>query len=386
MTQVSHFLTLVVSLLKQPHSSLSKRTVSVLGFEPEPETGMQNGPSLPLSKGDVMATLVTGASGFIGRHVLDALLAEGTSVRALVRTDEAAAEMRGGAEVLIGDVRDPHVLSEAARGVDVVYHCAAAVGPAFPPREIWDVGLSGARNVLEALRQAGSGRAVLLTSVNVLGTRHLDNASEDLPCRRSGDAPADVKIAIETLAWDYERRYGVDVTVLRPGLVYGPRDRHNLPQMIRALRRGKFAFIGSRDNVAPIVHVSDLVQAILLAGRTPASRGRAYHVTDGSRTSIGQFIDHLAGLIGCPPPRKVLPYTIPYLGCLFFESLSRMRLYRGKPPITRNSLRHLGTSRSFNIERASRELGYLPRVPYPEGLDTAVKWIEEHSHGQVAVR
>jgi nucleoside-diphosphate-sugar epimerase len=327
-----------------------------------------------------MLSLVTGASGFIGSHVLDALLAEGGPVRALVRDPAAAADLRAaGAEVRVGDVRQPGALEEAVRGAGVVYHCAAAVGPGFTPHEIRAVGLGGARNLLEALRRAGAGRAVLLTSVNVLGTRRLDLATEDLPCRRSYDASADVKIEIEALAWEYEKRHGVDVTVLRPGLVYGPRDRHNLPQMIRALRRGKFAFIGSRDNVAPVVYVGDVVQALLQAGRAPAARGRAYHVTDGSRTTVGEFIDHLAGLVGCPPPRKVLPYAVPYLGCLLFGALSRLRLYRGRPPITRSALRHLGTSRSFSIQRASRDLGYVPRVHYREGLSTTVQWIEDHA-------
>jgi 2-alkyl-3-oxoalkanoate reductase len=332
-----------------------------------------------------MVSLVTGASGFVGSHVLDTLLAEGRPVRALVRSPSTAGGPRdAGAEVTLGDVRQPDVLAEAVRGADVVYHCAAAVGPDFSPREIREVSLAGARNLLEALRRAGTGRAVLLTSVNVLGTRHLDQATEELPCRRSRDASADVKIEVEALAREYGERYGVDVTVLRPGLIYGPRDRNNLPQMIRALRRGKFAFIGSRDNVAPLVHVSDVVRAMLLAGQRPA-RGRAYHITDGSRTTIGEFIDHLAGLVGCPPPQKVLPYAVPYLGCLLFESLARLGLYRGRPPITRSSLRHLGTSRSFSIERAARELGYVPRVGYREGLRTAVGWMEEHTHGHSVV-
>jgi nucleoside-diphosphate-sugar epimerase len=333
-----------------------------------------------------MLSLVTGASGFVGSHVLDALLAEGGAVRALVRDPAAARDPRlAGAGVRAGDVRQPGILADAARGADVVYHCAAAVGPGFSPAEIRDTGLGGVRHLLEALRRARAGRAVLLTSVNVLGTRHLDRAPEDTPCRPSGDASADVKIEIEALAREYGQAHGVDVAVLRPGLVYGPRDRHNVPQMIRALRRGKFAFIGSRDNVAPIVHVSDLVRALLLAGRTPASRGRVYHVTDGSRTTVGEFVDHLAGLVGCPPPRKVLPYAVPYLGCLLFESLARMYLYRGRPPITRAGLRHLGTSRSFSIERASRELGYLPRVPYQEGLKTAVEWSEAHTNEAATV-
>jgi nucleoside-diphosphate-sugar epimerase len=333
-----------------------------------------------------MVTLVTGVSGFVGSHLLDELLARHASVRALVRNSANAGELHNrGVEVLTGDIRDPQVLATAVRGVEVVYHCAAAVGPAFSPREIYDVGLSGARNLLEGLRQAGSGRAVLLTSVNVLGTRHFDASTEDLPCRRSGDSAADVKVAIEELAHEYEQRHGVDTTILRPGMIYGPRDRHNLPQMIRALRRGKFAFLGSRDNVAPIVYVSDVVQAMLLAGQNAAARGRAYHITDGSRTTIGQFIDRLAELIGCPPPRKVLPYAVPYLGCLAFEWLARLHLYRGRPPIVRNTLRHLGTSRFFGIERAKKELGYVPQVPYLEGLSIAVKWLEEHSDGHPAV-
>jgi nucleoside-diphosphate-sugar epimerase len=335
-------------------------------------------------RGVVMTALVTGASGFVGSHVVHALRDQGMPVRALVRTEPAAQALRDtGIEVQVGDVCEPHVLAEAVRGVDVVYHCAAAVGPAYSPRQIRDISLTGVRHLLQALRQNGSARAVILTSVNVLGTRNLDLATEDLPCRRSWDASADVKIEIEALTREYVERHGVDATILRPGLIYGPRDRHNLPQMIHALRRGKFAFIGSRDNIVPNVYISDVVEAILRAGRTTASRGRVYHVTDGSRTTIGQFIDCLAELIDCPAPRKVLPYAVPYLACVLFDALTATRLYRRRPPVSRASLRHLGTSRYFSIERASHELGYAPRVYYQEGLRTAVKWMEYHAHGHV---
>jgi nucleoside-diphosphate-sugar epimerase len=333
-----------------------------------------------------MAALVTGASGFVGSHVVEALRRQEMPVRALVRTEAAAQELRdAGVEVRVGDVCDPNVLKEAVRGIEVVYHCAAAVGPAYSPRQIHDISLAGARHLLEALKQNGSGRAVILTSVNVLGTSNLDAVTEDMPCRRSGDASADVKIEIEALAHEYGQQEGVDVTILRPGLIYGPRDRHNLPQMARALRRGKFAFIGSRDNIAPIVYVSDVVEAILRAGRSPVARGRVYHITDGSRTTIGQFVDRLAELLGCPPPVKVLPYAVPYLACVLFDTLAAARLYRGRPPLSRASLRHLGTSRSFSIERAAKELGYAPRVTYPDGLGAAVKAMEELAHGHAVV-
>lgn len=323
-----------------------------------------------------MLSLVTGASGFVGSHLVSELLAEdGSSVRALMHRAPTEA-LWNGVDVRIGDVREPRVLQDALQGVDVVYHCAAAAGRAVSASEVCDTALTGTRNVLEGLRQAGRGRAVLLTGVIVIGARYLDAAKEDLPYRRSGDPTHDIKIEIEKLAWEYEQHHGVDVTVLRPGLIYGPRDRRNLPQIVHALRSGRFAYIRSRDNVMPIVYISDIVQAMKLAARTPAARGRAYHITDGSRTTIGEFIDCLAELLNCPPPRTVLPFAVPYLGCLFFEALAGLRLYRRKPPITRTNLNFLGYSRHIDITRARQELGYSPRVSYREGLPLAVKSTE----------
>ncbi len=149
-----------------------------------------------------MVSLVTGASGFVGSHLVAELLGEeGESVRALVRRTESAIELPG-AEVRSGDVRDSAFVQDAMQGVDVVYHCAAAAGPTSSPREAYDIALTGTRNVLEGLRRAGRGRAVLLTGLIVLGARHLDAATEDLPYRRTGDPASDVKIEIEQMAWE----------------------------------------------------------------------------------------------------------------------------------------------------------------------------------------
>jgi 2-alkyl-3-oxoalkanoate reductase len=327
-----------------------------------------------------MTTLVTGASGFVGRHLVGKLLARGAAVRALVRDPAAADALRArGLEALVGDVRDPAALREAVRGAGVIHHCAAAVGPRYSAREINEVNGTGVANLLEAVRQAGAGRVVLLSSVNVLGTRNLDPATEDLPYRTSGDPAADVKIEAERLALDYHRRHGLDVVILRPGLIYGPGEPH-VPRMLDALRRGKFAFVGSRANVVPLVHVADVVRAMLLAAEAPAARGRVYHITDGSRTTVGELADHLAGLIGCPPPRRLLPYAVPYLGCLLFELLGRLGLRRGPAPITRAGLRFLGTSRFVDIRRAKQELGYAPLVDFRQGMAATVRWIEGHPH------
>jgi nucleoside-diphosphate-sugar epimerase len=324
--------------------------------------------------------LVTGASGFIGSHLLDDLLARAEPVRALVHNERSASVLRDrGVDVFVGDICSPQSLVDAVRDVGIVYHCAAAVGPGYARRQIYATNLSGVENLLQALRQVGNARLVFVSTLNVLGTRNLDPATEETPCRRSGDPAADVKIKAERAVLEAHRTHGLHATIVRPGVVYGPRDGHNLPKLMSAIRRGKFAYLGSRENVVPLVHVTDLVSALHLAADKDDAGGKIYQITDGSRTTIGELVDLLVDLTGSPRPTKVLPYLLPYMGCLFFEWLGRLRLYRKPPPIARNSLRFLGTSRYVDIRRARDELGYVPRVPFRDGVTDTVRWLKEQA-------
>jgi nucleoside-diphosphate-sugar epimerase len=321
----------------------------------------------------MVKALVTGGNGFVGRALIDQLHARQESVRALVRNPAQEERLRArGVEVIVGDILDPQAVRQATAGVQVVYHCAAAVGDRFTAREIWNTNLGGVSVLLEAAASAGVGRIILLSSVNVLGSKNLDPATEDLPCRKSHDAAADVKIAAERLALDSAGRSGTEVVILRPGFIYGQGDPHNLPRIITALRRGKFAFIGSRDHVIPIVHVDDVVQAMLLAARAPGIAGQAFLITDGSRTTIGEFVDCLADAVGCARPQKTLPGFLPRLACVFFDAV-RLVIPKCPAPITRAGVRFLGTSRYVDIGRARDKLGYVPAVDHRQGLLEVVK-------------
>ena len=322
-------------------------------------------------------TLVTGATGFVGHRLAEVLLARGESIRALVRNPAQAESLRErGIAVIVGDIRDPDAVARAVQGIDMILHCAAAVGDRYTGREIRETNLEGVRRLLEGARAARVGRVVLLSSVNVLGTLNLDPATENLPCRKSHDPAADVKIEAERLALQVAHEPGPEVVILRPGFIYGPGDHGNLPRIIRALRRGKFAYIGSRDHVIPIVHVDDVVHATLLAAQAPGADGRVYLITDGSRTTIGEFIDLLSGLLGCPRPLKVLPAFIPRFACVVFDGL-RLVFPRCPAPIRRSGVRFLGTSRFVDIRRAREELGYAPRTSYREGLAEVVRGLVE---------
>lgn len=326
-----------------------------------------------------MRCLVTGATGFVGHRLVEALVEKGHEVRALVRAGREGHAFPDGVEVVVGDVMELASLHAATRNRQVVFHCAAAVGNHFSRADIYRVNLGGVRNVLDALRGSTT-HIMYISSINVLGTRNLAHANEDTACCTSNDPAADVKIEAEALALEYYRKHGVAVTIIRPGFIYGPGDPHNLPKLISALKRGKFSYIGSKDNIVPMVHVDAVVQALILAAEHPQSAGRIYHILDESRISIEGFIAELCQLIHVPAPTKVLPYWIPAVGCQVFSLLKTIGLWKKPAPIAPNSLRFLGTSRTFDLSRARDELGYRYEVPLTETLKAAIGPYQE-PHG-----
>jgi nucleoside-diphosphate-sugar epimerase len=321
-----------------------------------------------------MATsLVTGASGFVGRRVVAALAARGDAVRALIR-DERKGEplLAHGVEIVVGNIRDQGTLVRALDGIDVVHHCAAAVGARYAARDFQEVNVEATRRLLEVARAARCRRVVLLSSLHVLGIGNLNPASEDLPYRRTKDAAANAKIDMEQMALASAREGAPSLVILRPGVIYGADDPHNLPKLISAIRRGKFIHLVSRNNIVPIVHVDDVAASMLLAADAPEAAGRIFHITDGSRTTIGQFVGRLAELTGSRRPRWVLPGPLVWsvLGTL---NLVR-RLYPRCPlPIQPGPLRFLATSRFVDIRPAREYLNYVPRWGHREGLANALE-------------
>jgi nucleoside-diphosphate-sugar epimerase len=324
-----------------------------------------------------MTSLVTGATGFIGRHLVARLREQGEPVRALVR-DEAKKRLylQEQEETLIGDACDMDLVREAIEEADVIYHCAAAHSTA-PVEEIRRTNLASVEMLLNAVREANNAaRVVLMSSINVIGSMNYENADESMARRKTNDVHVNMKIAAEELA-EAQIARGMNLVVLRPGMVYGPGD-HNLRKLAQAIYLGKFMFIGSRENVVPLVHVSDMTQAMTLAGHAPATPSRWYNITDGSRTTIGQLVGGMAGVIGCSEPKRVMPAIVPRLANSVCGLLGR------NGPVSPSALRFLGTSRHVDIGRARRELGFEPRVGIAEGLQGMASWLREATVAQTA--
>lgn len=325
-----------------------------------------------------MSTLVTGATGFIGGHLARALLRRGVEVRALVRNEDKARPLRkDGIQLVKGDLGEAETLREAVQGADTVYHCAAMVGDWLDPAEARRVNVEGTRNLIAACATAGVRRVLYISSLAVLGSRHHFGTDESAPYAYTGDVYSDSKIDSERVVIEAVQRGTIEAVILRPGYVYGPGDRQVLPRLLENLAARRFAYIGDGSKQLNNLYIEDLEQAAFLAEGKPEAVGQAYNLTDGTQTRLDEFVTFISEYLGIPAPTRRVPPAAAWLACYGLEFLSRLTRATAPPLINRSRMKFLYFNQHYSIEKAQRELGYIPRVTYREGLPPTLDWFRE---------
>lgn len=316
-----------------------------------------------------MTTLVTGATGFIGRRLARRLAREGGDVLCLVRDPDRAAAVLGDLPTVRGDVRDRALLAELAGRVERIHHCAGLVRART--RGDYDAVNAEAVGVLaEAAAAAARPPAiVLVSSLAAAGPRTAaDPAREDDPPRPSTPY-GESKLLGERLL--RERGRGVHWTIVRPPWVYGPGDGDTLT-LFRMASRGLFPRVRGGRMEFSIVHVDDLVEALLLAGSSPASRGRTYYVSDGEVHTVGELG---ALLLAAAGGGRVVPLPAVVFRAAALAGEAASVLTRRPPRLDRHKAAEgLEAGWVCSDERIRRELGFRPRVPLREGVPATFAW------------
>lgn len=256
--------------------------------------------------------LVTGAGGFIGGHVVEALVAAGAQVRALVRyngrndfgsIDELPDDVKAAIEVVTGDIRDPHQMIRVVEGCDIVLHLAALIAIPFSyvaPQSYVETNVSGTLNILEAARLHGTTRVVVTSTSEVYGTAL--RVPIDLEHPLQGQSPYSAsKIGSDKIAESYFLSFQTPVVTLRPFNTYGPRqsDRAVIPTIAAQLLAGVETLrLGRIDPVRDFLYVRDTARAFLLAATVPGIEGRTLHVGTGVGVTIGEVAERLMQLTG----------------------------------------------------------------------------------------
>jgi nucleoside-diphosphate-sugar epimerase len=326
--------------------------------------------------------LITGATGFVGSHLVEACASRGWTVRALVRAGSDVALLeRIGATVVRGDMTDGEALRNALEGVDVVFHCAAKVGDWGPVEDFRAINVEGLRKLLDACRGRPLRRFVHFSTLGVYAARHHHGTDETEPLpQRHVDGYTQSKVEAEALALSYQREHGVPVVVLRPGFIYGPRDRTVLPNLVNNLRLGKVRYIGNRENALNTIYVGNLVEAALLAAEKPDAVGQIYNLTDGEKVSKRRFVEAIADGVGVPRPHpRRVALWVARLIAWWQEGRARKQNSPTPPRLTQGRLKFMGLNLDFSIDKARRQLGYAPRFTFDEGMQETVAWFKQRT-------
>jgi 2-alkyl-3-oxoalkanoate reductase len=322
-----------------------------------------------------VTTLVTGAAGFLGSHVIDLLVANGERPRALVRRggDMAALE-EAGVEVYCRDIGNGAVYEDALRGVDRVIHCAARTGPWGPDDEYERVNVHGVEVLVRAALAAGVRRFVHVSSITVHGNDVRGEADENASLRAEPNPYSRSKVAAERLLARMVRDESAPVTIVRPGWIYGPRDTSSFARIARRVEQGQMVTLGSGENHVPLVYVRDVAEGILLASDSPHAEGRSYLLVNDEPVTQREFIGAVAAELGAPAPTRRIPYGLSLMIGALAEARGRLARSQEPPPVMRYGLQLLGGENRFVIGRARRELGFSPQVGLEEGVRRSVEW------------
>ncbi|MBY0526329.1 MAG: NAD-dependent epimerase/dehydratase family protein [Gemmataceae bacterium] len=325
---------------------------------------------------------ITGATGFVGSHLAEACVKRGDAVVALARTGSDTALLEKlGATIHRGDLTEADAVRKAVEGADVIVHCAAKVGDWGPVAEYRTVNVDGLRHLLEACRGKTLQRFVHLSSLGVYAARHHHGTdeSEPLPANHM-DGYTQSKVEAEQLALGYQRHFQVPVVVLRPGFIYGPRDRTVIPRLVETIRSGQFRWLGGGKKALNSIYVGNLVDAIFLAVEKPGAIGQVFNLTDGEFVSKRRFIESLVTGLDLPTPKPVgLPLWLARIVAWGMERKARRKGAAKAPRLTQARLKFLGLNLDFSIEKAKRELGYQPRVNFDKGMQETIAYYKSVS-------
>jgi nucleoside-diphosphate-sugar epimerase/predicted dehydrogenase len=321
----------------------------------------------PLEPVDV---LVTGAAGFLGRHVVAALRARGQRVRVLVRKLSDTWKDDAGVQVVIGDLGDPRIVDHAVDGARIVYHVGAAMrgGPRdFEAGTRW-----GTRNIIDACLKHATQRLVYVSSLSVMDhagrdpQATLDENSTLEPFPEKRGAYTQTKLAAENMVRAAVSEQNLPAVIIRPGQIFGPGAERVTPNGTLALA-GRWVAVGDGAQTLPIVYVDDVVDALLLAAEAPGAVGHVFNVVDPATVTQADYLERVQRKFGSG--LRIVRAPVGLFMALGFGVEQLGRLLKRDVPLTRYRVRSLRPLANFDVTAARERLGWSPRVGVLQGLE-----------------
>ena len=322
--------------------------------------------------------LVTGATGFLGKYVVEELVEHGYQVRAFGRNSQVGRSLENSSvNFFQGDLTKAEDVVEACKGMDMVVHAGALSTVWGPWEDFYQANVLGTKYVLEACRQTGIQRLVYVSSPSIYA------APKDQLGIKESDAPEGnnlnnyirSKLASEKLFKDYP---DVPSIILRPRGLFGIGDTSILPRVINLSQKIGIPLIGDGRQLMDMTCVENVALAIRLALETPEAKGEVYNITNGEPRAFRDLLEESLIGLGCPIRyRKIPAYLLSGIASSL-EFLYKSLNLKGEPPLIRYTYYLLRYSQTLDISKAERELGYRPKISISEGIEQYVQDYRKH--------
>jgi nucleoside-diphosphate-sugar epimerase len=313
--------------------------------------------------------LVTGGTGFLGRRLVERLLAQGRSVTVLARRPAPDLAARG-VRFVSADLGSSGRVGDACAGAGTVFHVAAKVGAWGPREEFFRANVLGTRAVIDGCRRHGVRRLVFTSTPSVVyNGRDIAGGDESLPLTSRCPSPYPLTKAVAEREVLAANSPSLGTAALRPHLITGAGDPHLVPRIVAAARAGRLRIVGSGRNRVDITHVENVVDAHLLAeealsaaGGGSRCAGKAYFITNGEPVNLWDWINELLASLGESRISRRISLGAAFAAGAAAEAAWTVFRMAGEPPMTRFIAAELAKDHWFDIAAARRDLGYAPRI------------------------
>lgn len=325
-----------------------------------------------------MKVLVTGASGFLGSHLVSRLARQGDEVRALARRSSKTDHLRQpGVEIVYGDLKDRESLRRAVEGVDMVYHAGAALSGSW--QEFEESTIKGTERMLELALAAKVKRFVHISSLAIYQVYELKKNTLVEETYAYEKAPEKVgnythsKVEAEQLAFRFYEK-GLPVVAVRPGIIYGPRGKVLFPHLGYLLKNKLFVLIGQGDNLLPLTYIDNTVDAILLAAEKREAVGHAYNIVDAEEITQKVYLEKYMAATHSRFVVVSLPFSLLLSSITLVEQLRKSGVLNGAASPSRYGLTSKYKSLRFDTSKAKKELSWEQKISLAEGLKCTFEW------------
>jgi nucleoside-diphosphate-sugar epimerase len=319
-----------------------------------------------------MEILVTGGTGFLGRHLAKALLANGHRVHLMGRNfAQVGALLAGGAVPVYADLRDREAVRAACANVDVVYHVGALSAPWGKRTDFYEINAGGTEAVLAGCLVHHVGRLIYVSSPSVVfDGRDQYNVTEKIAYPRKF---ASVYSLTKKLGEDIINRAApnIQTVILRPKAIFGPGDSSLLPRLISAAHQKRLPQIGNGRNLVDLTYVENIVHALLLALDASNAVGKTYTITNDEHVLLWEVIRTVLQQLDLSTNLRQVPLPVALAAASLMEV--RAAVTGKEPLLTRYSAAILGRTQTYNISAARRDLGYAPCVPFATGMERTIE-------------